>query len=1042
MCTQSRGSGNISVGFTSSLENCWRTSSLGPVERFIARMTFRLPTVVTGFTQSVTQLGNVVRGRGGDGKYFQTTKKGEIQELKEELHSGNKEKKKEAVKKVIAAMTIGKDVSGLFPDVVNCIQTTNIELKKLVYLYIINYAKLQPELAILAINTFRKDSLDSNPLIRALAVRTMGCIRLKQVVEYLVEPLRRACKDTDPYVRKTAATCICKLYDTSPETVEEQGFITVLHDMLSDANPTVVANAIASLTEISEASGKDYLALTDTSVSRLLTALNECSEWGQVFILDALTTYTPADESAAKSAIDRITARLSHANAAVVLSTIRLILRLLESVKRDTAFVRGTHRKLGPPLVTLLTAEGEVQYVVLRNIAFIVQKYPAILSNEIKIFFCKYNDPPYVKLEKLEILVALTNEANIDQVLQEFREYAAEIDVEFVRRTVRGIGRCAVKLEGAAERCIATLLSLIETQVNYVLQEAIVVMKDIFRRYPSRYESVISQLCGNLESLDEPEAKASMLWIIGEYAERIPNADELLDSFLLSFEDEPAIVRQQLLTAAVKVFLKLPSRGQELVTRTLKLCTENSDDPDLRDRGFIYWRLLSTNPDATKSVVLRPRPPISNNAFAIEPQLLETLLHNVSTLASVFHRPPESFVARLRNSPNTFNILTNSDGAEGNTSPTDSDTDRQSSPAATKVATTSSINGGTLPYDSSGDSSPRLSKAQTSGSSTSRTSSSSLTSSASSEDTDSESAADLLDFTTEVNDHAKHLSDVASTNLIAPVDNAPGLVCHTNGSSPLTDAVVLLSPETKGTQGRSGLAIKGRIYRDSDDHVYLHLAVANVAAPTLIGGSWAVQINKNSFGFAPDQPTNLNLPDLPPGAGVAETSILLRPNINLSQSPPVLPLVLQVAVKTSVDIFYLHPVPFDISVAFVNPSGTSAVDKTVFKTHWDRMSEIKQTSFMGSLETKSNTDIIVRELQKDANMGLVVLRQKDTFDTVFMSAVTLNKLLILFEIALQKNGRGIKITMRADAIQLFPILQHFFITKLKIQNVAAAPSAD
>ena len=66
------------------------------------------------------------------------------------------EKKKEAVKKVIAAMTVGKDVSMLFTDVLNCIQTGNIELKKLVYLYLINYAKSQPDLAILAVNTFVK----------------------------------------------------------------------------------------------------------------------------------------------------------------------------------------------------------------------------------------------------------------------------------------------------------------------------------------------------------------------------------------------------------------------------------------------------------------------------------------------------------------------------------------------------------------------------------------------------------------------------------------------------------------------------------------------------------------------------------------------------------------------------------------------------------------------------------------------------------------------------------------------------------------------
>ena len=93
---------------------------------------------------------------GSDSKYFQTTKRGEMHDLKEELNMPNKDKQKEAVKKVIAAMTVGKDVSVLFADVIKCMQTPNIELKKLVYLYLINYAKSQPELAILAVNTFVK----------------------------------------------------------------------------------------------------------------------------------------------------------------------------------------------------------------------------------------------------------------------------------------------------------------------------------------------------------------------------------------------------------------------------------------------------------------------------------------------------------------------------------------------------------------------------------------------------------------------------------------------------------------------------------------------------------------------------------------------------------------------------------------------------------------------------------------------------------------------------------------------------------------------
>jgi AP-1 complex subunit beta-1 len=120
---------------------------------------------------------------------------------------------------------------------------------------------------------------------------------------------------------------------------------------------------------------------------------------------------------------------------------------------------------------------------------------------------------------------------------------ASEVDVEFVRKAVRAIGRCAIKIEKAAERCIQLLLDLIQTKVTYVVQEAIVVIKDIFRKYPGKYESIIATLCENLETLDEPEAKASMIWIVGEYAERIDNADELLKSFLENFHDESTQVR-------------------------------------------------------------------------------------------------------------------------------------------------------------------------------------------------------------------------------------------------------------------------------------------------------------------------------------------------------------------------------------------------------------------------------------------------------------------------------------------------------------------
>ena len=117
--------------------------------------------------------------------------------------------------------------------------------------------------------------------------------------------------------------------------------------------------------------------------------------------------------------------------------------------------------------------------------------------------------------------------------------------------------------------------------------------------------------------MDEPEAKASLIWIIGEYANKIDNADELLGIFVDTFIDESYAVRVvwvffslnlnrrlqvqlQTLTAVVKLFLQKPESSQGVVQRVLNTATKDCDSPDVRDRAYIYWRLLSTDPGAAK----------------------------------------------------------------------------------------------------------------------------------------------------------------------------------------------------------------------------------------------------------------------------------------------------------------------------------------------------------------------------------------------------------------------------------------------------------
>ena len=237
------------------------------------------------------------------------------------------------------------DVSGLFPDVLKNMQTEDLEQKKLVYLYLMNYAKTQPELVILAVNTFVKDAEDPNPLVRALAIRTMGCLRAEKIIDYLCDPLQKCLRDDDPYVRKTAALCVAKLYDLKPELVMDNGFLDQLKDMVADSNPMVsrdlpphagcssfpskgVANTIAALSDIHFASvaagSEEGLFTIDSSVlQKLLIALNECSEWGRVAILNALARYDAVDERESEHICERVVPQFQHANGSVVLAAIK-----------------------------------------------------------------------------------------------------------------------------------------------------------------------------------------------------------------------------------------------------------------------------------------------------------------------------------------------------------------------------------------------------------------------------------------------------------------------------------------------------------------------------------------------------------------------------------------------------------------------------------------------------------------------------------------------------------------------------------------------
>jgi len=394
--------------------------------------------------------------------------------------------------------------------------------------------------------------------VRALAIRTMGCIRVDKMVDYMEDPLRKTLKDESPYVRKTAAICVAKLFDLNPTMCLENGFLETLQELVGDPNPMVVANCVTALAEISEAAPETKaLRVTPATLKKMLTALNECTEWGRITILTTLADYKATDQKESEHICERVSPQFQHVNPSVVLAAVKCIFMHMRNVNGE---IRQSYvKKMAPPLgmlaglvlcspltviVTLVSSAPEVQYVALRNIDLLLQKQPEILSKEMRVFFCKYNDPPYLKLQKIEIMVRIANDKNFEQLLAELKEYAMEVDMDFVRRAVKAIGQVAIKIDAATEKCVNTLLDLIGTKVHYVVQEAIIVIKDIFRKYPG-YEGIIPTLCQCIDELDEPNARSALIWIVGEYAEKISNAGDILAGFVEGFSEEQSQVRQR-----------------------------------------------------------------------------------------------------------------------------------------------------------------------------------------------------------------------------------------------------------------------------------------------------------------------------------------------------------------------------------------------------------------------------------------------------------------------------------------------------------------
>ncbi|KAG2036307.1 adaptin N terminal region-domain-containing protein [Suillus americanus] len=490
--------------------------------------------------------------------------------ITKQLESSSDREKLDAMKRLIALISKNRPVSSYFPAVVKNVASPNLELRKLVYIYLLRCAPSEPDLALLSINTFQRDLADPSPLIRAMALRVLSGIRVPTVATIVLMAVRKSAADPSPYVRKAAAFAVMKVYKL--DQAHHTTLLDIMTTLLRDRSPLSLGTAVLALDTIAPS----RLDLLHVHFRRLCRALPDIDAWGQVDVLRVLVRYArtmlpkpvPAGERQGEEVDKDLKLLLACAeplfmnkNPAVVLAVARAFYYLAPS---------SILSKIGAPLLRLLSVSREVERVTLAYLLVVARSHPALFITSHNRLFVRADDAEQVKRTKISILLALCTVDNHQTLLREFVDYAQDTDDSVVGDAIHGIGRIASLVPSSTPQCLTALMGMINSKQDTIVSNAVLVLKSLVQNQlltPSSTStmtlatslssqqalltssipsltssistslsaaplsftspestsvaqaplSIIAQLARRIDDIRHPHARACVLWLVGQY---------------------------------------------------------------------------------------------------------------------------------------------------------------------------------------------------------------------------------------------------------------------------------------------------------------------------------------------------------------------------------------------------------------------------------------------------------------------------------------------------------------------------------------------
>lgn len=564
-----------------------------------------------------------------DAQYFESGMV-RVEDIRRLLDSTSLKDKLDAMKRVVALISLGRDASVFFPDVVKNVVAPSLDVKKLVYLYLVHYAEDKQDLALLSINSFQKDISDHNELIRALALRVLSSIRVKVILQIVILAINKCSKDPSPYVRKAAAHAISKV--TSLDASSRDVLMEPLAVLLNDRSLEVLGSAVAVLDEIAP----HRLDLVHEHFRYLCRSLRDMDPSGQVASLRLLLRYGRTQFSIGSGGMAKTDVQsdadlamlLAHVQpllmsqkSSVVLGVISLLFHL--SDREEVA------RYAILPLVRLVgSSDAGIQYVALRVTADFAVLSPGTVLPYLSELFVSGADGASVRKAKLAVVSRLcetagqpgglgSNPAARKALLNEFQSYLYSSDKSLAASATRAMGCLAAAHSMSTSAVIDLLASVVASSTNaVVVAESVTVLRRLLQLHPDAQDRALPKLISLLllprdctSCITASEARAAIIWLIGEFYDKVPHvAPEALRLLARDFRKEKADVKLQILNLAAKVFcwerrlVKDPTYSSLVSAKTRELLLDyvtsigiSDCDYDVRDKSRMLRNLFCLN---------------------------------------------------------------------------------------------------------------------------------------------------------------------------------------------------------------------------------------------------------------------------------------------------------------------------------------------------------------------------------------------------------------------------------------------------------------